>query len=145
MVYPGSVFITGANRGIGLGLVREFLKVPVVEKVFAGCRNPDSAKDLNAIDDARLKIVKVDVENDKSINDAYSQGRSFAEYFTSVDSHGEFHGAMTASSQRRRVSFEAHDTDALMSSLSAPFVAQARTYPACHLGRDKPDSLTILH
>ncbi|WKY04015.1 hypothetical protein Q1695_005192 [Nippostrongylus brasiliensis] len=73
MVYPGSVFITGANRGIGLGLVREFLKVPVVEKVFAGCRNPDAAKDLNAIDDARLKIVKVDVESDKSINDAYSQ------------------------------------------------------------------------
>ncbi|EPB68189.1 hypothetical protein ANCCEY_12726 [Ancylostoma ceylanicum] len=44
MVYPASVFITGANRGIGLGLVREFLKVSSVKNVIAGARNPDSAK-----------------------------------------------------------------------------------------------------
>ncbi|KIH54263.1 hypothetical protein ANCDUO_15592, partial [Ancylostoma duodenale] len=44
MVYPASVFITGANRGIGLGLVREFLKVSSVKNVIAGARNPDNAK-----------------------------------------------------------------------------------------------------
>uniref|UniRef100_A0A0K0D1J0 NAD(P)-binding Rossmann-fold superfamily protein n=1 Tax=Angiostrongylus cantonensis TaxID=6313 RepID=A0A0K0D1J0_ANGCA len=44
MNYPASVFITGANRGIGLGLVKEFLKVPSVTLVIAGARNPEGAK-----------------------------------------------------------------------------------------------------
>ncbi|RCN52314.1 oxidoreductase, short chain dehydrogenase/reductase family protein [Ancylostoma caninum] len=73
MVYPASVFITGANRGIGLGLVREFLKVSSVKNVIAGARNPDNAKDLTALTDKRLKVVKIDVECDKSIKDAFSQ------------------------------------------------------------------------
>ncbi|KAJ1358992.1 hypothetical protein KIN20_017580 [Parelaphostrongylus tenuis] len=71
MVYPGSVFITGANRGIGLGLVKEFLKVPSVKLVVAGARNPENAKDLKTITDNRLKIVKIDVACDQSIKDAY--------------------------------------------------------------------------
>ncbi|CAJ0601186.1 unnamed protein product [Cylicocyclus nassatus] len=73
MVYPASVFITGANRGIGLALVQTFLKISVVEHVFAGVRNPDGAKDLKAISDDRLKIVKIDLENDQLIKDAYAQ------------------------------------------------------------------------
>ncbi|KAK6021122.1 anticodon binding domain protein [Ostertagia ostertagi] len=44
MVYPASVFITGANRGIGLGFVREFLKIQSVKFVIAGARNPDNAE-----------------------------------------------------------------------------------------------------
>jgi len=39
-----NVFITGANRGIGLGLVHEILKVGGVKHLFAGCRNPEGAK-----------------------------------------------------------------------------------------------------
>lgn len=73
MVFPASVFITGANRGIGLGLVREFLKVEAVKHVIAGARDPNNAKELNAITDKRLRIVKVDIESDESINDAYVQ------------------------------------------------------------------------
>ncbi|KAK6049263.1 oxidoreductase, short chain dehydrogenase/reductase family protein [Cooperia oncophora] len=73
MVYPASVFITGANRGIGLGLVREFLKVPAVKHVIAGARNPDNAEELNAITDKRLSIVKIDIDCDQSIKDAYKQ------------------------------------------------------------------------
>ncbi|KAK6749047.1 hypothetical protein RB195_001579 [Necator americanus] len=72
-MYPLSVFITGANRGIGLGIVREFLKVPTVKHVIAGARNPESAKDLNSITDERLKVVKIDIECDQSIKDAYAQ------------------------------------------------------------------------
>lgn len=41
---PKTIFITGANRGIGLGLVRELLKVPGVEALVAGARNIDGAK-----------------------------------------------------------------------------------------------------
>ncbi|EYC05513.1 hypothetical protein Y032_0081g1414 [Ancylostoma ceylanicum] len=44
MAYPASVFITGTDRGIGLGLVREFLKVSAVKHVIAGALNPDTAE-----------------------------------------------------------------------------------------------------
>lgn len=40
---PKTVFITGANRGIGLGLVRELLKIPGIETLVAGARNVDGA------------------------------------------------------------------------------------------------------
>ncbi|CAJ0601080.1 unnamed protein product [Cylicocyclus nassatus] len=73
MVYPSAVFITGANRGIGFGLVQAFLKISQVEHVIAGARNPDNAKDLKAIKDDRLKIVKIDIENEQSIKDAYAE------------------------------------------------------------------------
>ncbi|ETN76001.1 oxidoreductase, short chain dehydrogenase/reductase family protein [Necator americanus] len=66
--------IKGANRGIGLGLMLEFLKVPTVKHVIAGARNPDDAEvDLNAITDNRLKSVRIDLECDQSIKDAYTQ------------------------------------------------------------------------
>ncbi|CAJ0587910.1 unnamed protein product, partial [Mesorhabditis spiculigera] len=64
---PKSVLITGANRGIGYGLVKEFLKHSEVEFVFAGVRKPESAKELLEIHDSRLKIVKLDVTSDESI------------------------------------------------------------------------------
>lgn len=40
-----SVLITGANRGIGLELVKQFLALPdPPAQVFAACRSPDQAK-----------------------------------------------------------------------------------------------------
>ncbi|KAJ1358979.1 hypothetical protein KIN20_017566 [Parelaphostrongylus tenuis] len=72
MVYP-SVFITGTDKGIGFGLVKEFLKISAVRFVIAGASNPLTAKGLNAITDSRLKIVKIDVTCDKSINEAYEE------------------------------------------------------------------------
>ena len=42
---PRTVFITGGNRGIGLGLVRKFCELPKApDHVFATCRDPDTAK-----------------------------------------------------------------------------------------------------
>ena len=42
---PKSVFITGANRGIGLEFVRQLLQLPSPPKaIFATCRNPDNAQ-----------------------------------------------------------------------------------------------------
>lgn len=38
-----SVLVTGANRGIGLGIVRELLKKDCVKHVIASCRDPDDA------------------------------------------------------------------------------------------------------
>lgn len=71
--YPETVVITGANRGIGLGLVREFLKRNEVKKVFATARDPDDAQELNAIEDHRLTVVKMDVLCDDSIKAAVDQ------------------------------------------------------------------------
>lgn len=57
-----TVVITGANRGIGLEFVRQYL----VEgcKVFAGCRNPAKAVGLNSISgkaEGRLEVLSLDV------------------------------------------------------------------------------------
>lgn len=41
----GSVLITGANRGLGLEFVKQFLGLPNPPKhLFATCRNPDKAE-----------------------------------------------------------------------------------------------------
>lgn len=40
---PKTVFITGANRGIGLGIVRKLLKVSEIEVIIAGARNLEAA------------------------------------------------------------------------------------------------------
>ncbi|KJH46860.1 oxidoreductase, short chain dehydrogenase/reductase family protein [Dictyocaulus viviparus] len=58
---PYSVLVTGANRGIGLGLVKEFLK------------HKDIKHELNAINDSRLTVLKLDVTSDDSIRDAYAK------------------------------------------------------------------------
>ncbi|XP_052130078.1 C-factor-like [Frankliniella occidentalis] len=59
-----SVFITGSNRGIGLEIVKQLLahaNPPAI--LFATCRNPDSATELQAIakNHSNLKIIKFDV------------------------------------------------------------------------------------
>jgi len=41
----GSLFITGANRGIGLEFVKQLTRLPQPPKhIFATCRNPSEAK-----------------------------------------------------------------------------------------------------
>ncbi|WOI53420.1 SDR family oxidoreductase [Parvularcula sp. LCG005] len=54
-----SVFITGANRGIGLELTRQYAADGW--KVVATCRQPEKADELNAIDD--VDVYELDVTN----------------------------------------------------------------------------------
>jgi len=68
-----SVLITGANRGIGLGLVHRFLERPDVKLLFATCRKPENADGLTSIDDPRLHTVVLDARCDKSIEAACNQ------------------------------------------------------------------------
>lgn len=59
------VLITGANRGIGLALVREFLDRN--DSVIAACRNPEQAAELGSIRPSRperLAIIQLDVLSD---------------------------------------------------------------------------------
>jgi NAD(P)-dependent dehydrogenase (short-subunit alcohol dehydrogenase family) len=48
MLSPRNVLITGANRGLGLELVKQFLKLPTPpQTLLATCRNPEEAKVRN--------------------------------------------------------------------------------------------------
>jgi len=61
---PRSVLITGANRGIGLQLVRIYSSFPDCDLVIATCRDRVVAKDLVALADAsngKLVILELDV------------------------------------------------------------------------------------
>ncbi|MCB2106834.1 MAG: SDR family oxidoreductase [Rhodobacteraceae bacterium] len=63
-----SVLITGANRGLGLGLLK--LYVADGWRVFGCCRNPAKAKQLKAIaakSGGRLTLHKLDVEKPDTI------------------------------------------------------------------------------
>jgi len=65
-----TVLITGANRGLGKGFVEFFLKKDFL--VFAGARNPDNF-DSQLIKNKNLKVIKIDVSDDKSIFDAFTE------------------------------------------------------------------------
>ena len=62
-----TVMITGASRGIGLGLVQEYLARG--DQVIAACRNP-SVDSLKSIDSDRLRTVAIDVSDNLSIEQA---------------------------------------------------------------------------
>ncbi|MEO0793980.1 MAG: SDR family oxidoreductase [Verrucomicrobiota bacterium] len=64
-----TVFITGANRGIGFGFVRQYLSDGWL--VIAAIRNPKSATvfdELPSVDRERLTTVAVDVGDEASID-----------------------------------------------------------------------------
>src|SRR5258708_29742818 len=64
-----TVLITGANRGIGLALVRAFLKRGV-KKIYAGARNPSSLPDFG---DPRVTPLKLDINDQNDIAAAAKQ------------------------------------------------------------------------
>ncbi|GMR62538.1 hypothetical protein PMAYCL1PPCAC_32733 [Pristionchus mayeri] len=65
-----SAFVTGANRGIGLGIVRQLVKEPSVNIVIAAARDLTKATDLKAISSPKLHLIQLDVVSDQSIADA---------------------------------------------------------------------------
>lgn len=69
---PTRIFITGANRGLGLELVRQYAQRPDT-RIFAACRRPDQADELNALAEAhpeQVAILTLDVADDESIYSA---------------------------------------------------------------------------
>jgi NAD(P)-dependent dehydrogenase (short-subunit alcohol dehydrogenase family) len=69
-----AVLITGANRGIGLELARQYAAGGW--EVFAACRNPDAAKELAALtksSDSLLTVLGMDVTDAKSVGSARRQ------------------------------------------------------------------------
>ncbi len=69
-----NILITGANRGIGLALVEQYLAAGS-SRVYATCREPDAAAALHALADANpenLRILQLDVDDEASIQRAVS-------------------------------------------------------------------------
>jgi NAD(P)-dependent dehydrogenase (short-subunit alcohol dehydrogenase family) len=68
-----TVLVTGANRGIGLELVRLLLERG--DTVFAACRDPDRAADLQALAQSSLAltVLAIDVTDPASISAAVAQ------------------------------------------------------------------------
>lgn len=61
-----SVLITGANRGIGLGLVKAYLRGGW--RVIATCRNPGAADALRALNQENLEIYPLNVTDHPGID-----------------------------------------------------------------------------
>jgi NAD(P)-dependent dehydrogenase (short-subunit alcohol dehydrogenase family) len=69
------ILITGANRGIGLSLVEEYLSHGDVQ-IFATCRNPDRAESLQKLAQSNpnnLEIVQLEVTDPESIKAAFTE------------------------------------------------------------------------
>lgn len=83
MKSPGTVLITGTNRGIGLGLTRHFAIRGW--RVFAACRRPPEAADLRALAAAhagRVEVLQVEVRDEASVA---AMGREVASRTASLD------------------------------------------------------------
>lgn len=66
MLSPASVLVTGANRGIGLEFIKQFVGLnPSPTYVFAACRAPEAAKDLQALaaEHSSITVVKIDLKD----------------------------------------------------------------------------------
>lgn len=69
-------FVQGASRGLGLEFVRQLLAANEGASVFASCRNPGEAADLQSLrsgSSGRLRIVKLDVCDEQTIVEAAKQ------------------------------------------------------------------------
>ena len=67
-----NILITGANRGIGLALTKQYL-ANGDSRVFASCRNPAGAAELNELAEShvdRLLVLQLDVNDEASIKRA---------------------------------------------------------------------------
>ncbi|CAD5222180.1 unnamed protein product [Bursaphelenchus xylophilus] len=73
MSYIGpNVLLTGANRGIGFGLVQRLLEREDVKQIFAGVRNPEKVEALQKLAhaDQRIRILRLDCLDDGQIEAA---------------------------------------------------------------------------
>ncbi len=64
-----TIFVTGANRGIGKAIVEALLKHPV-SKIYAAARR---LEDLTAFNDSRVVPIKLDIGDPEQIQQAVAQ------------------------------------------------------------------------
>jgi len=79
-----SILITGANRGLGLELVRQLASLTDAVRpklIIAACRNPEAAADLRALsqkfaENPKISLIKLDVTDENSIQSAFAEASS---------------------------------------------------------------------
>ncbi len=90
-----TILITGANRGIGLELTRRYLARDATA-VFATCRNPAAANDLNKLGAQyadRLRIISLDVTDPTAIAQSVATVRSYTDHLDLlINNAGTFAG-----------------------------------------------------
>ena len=97
MQLDGSSLVQGANRGIGLELVHQLLRIKPEGRVFATCRRPADAAALQALasqQPERLRVLELDVQNESTIAAAAeSVARVTRELQLILNVAGVLHGA----------------------------------------------------
>lgn len=77
-----SILVTGANRGLGLELVRQLAAGTATQTrpnlIIAACRNPADASDLIHLaeqsgDKPKISLIRLDVTDEKSIDQSYDE------------------------------------------------------------------------
>lgn len=68
------VLVTGASRGIGLEFVRQFLARG--DRVFAACRSPEHAYELQELASEWLHLITLNVVDERSIESSYAVVRA---------------------------------------------------------------------
>ena len=123
------VLISGANRGIGLELVRQCLARG--DRVFAGCREPEEAAELKKLVAAapdRLTILALDVTAEATIDTAAER----VEALMDTSESGIWHFASTRCTGR----VELAHAICKAKQLSPEFVIQPISeLPSPHLGK----------
>lgn len=107
-----TAFITGANRGLGLEWVRQL--VPRVEQLFATCRRPEEASELTDLEAAHpdtVKLLRLDVSEPESIENAVGRVRREADALTLLLNNAGVNGGGT------RDTFDTVDQEIMMDTL----------------------------
>ena len=68
-IKDSTALVTGANRGIGLGLVTALLKHGV-KRVYAAARNPQQLEAVVALDPDRVVALQIDITDDQQVKAA---------------------------------------------------------------------------
>ncbi len=97
------IFITGANRGIGLDLVRRYTQRSDT-LIFATCRSPQSAHELRALADSHpdhVYILRLDVIDPAAIDNAAASVRAHMDGLDLlINNAGTYAGSVGASDPR---------------------------------------------
>jgi NAD(P)-dependent dehydrogenase (short-subunit alcohol dehydrogenase family) len=72
----GNAFVIGASRGIGLAFVQQLLATPAIAHIYAACRQPAQAHELQALATERLTILPIDTTDETQIATAIAQIKS---------------------------------------------------------------------